>query len=190
MTPASESYRLRRMAALVGDVDSIVDVGCTQYPNPWLTAPRVIGIDISKGNHLPDNYTGFFHGPVEDYLKLEKQPFECMILGEIVEHVQEPIKFLQACKEALTPNGRVVLSTPNPNSPIERLLTLTLSRKWFYTSEHIFIFPQRWLIRLLEIAGFDDVQLYSGGFPVPGIGLMPCPRPYCYQTIAVARRIK
>jgi len=187
MATSAESYRLKKMAALAGGVDSIVDIGCSQCPNPWLRAPQVVGIDISQGV-LPNNYSSFFHGSVEDYIKQESQRYECMVLGEIIEHVEDPIRFLKTCRRLLNSGGRLVLSTPNPNSPIERLLTLTLSRKLFYTEEHVFIFPQRWLIRLLEITGFEEICLYSGGFPVPGIGLIAFPRAYCYQTIAVARR--
>ena len=98
------------------------------------------------------------------------------------------MSFLRACRETLAPGGTLVLSTPNPNSFIERLLTITLSRRFFYTNDHVMLFPQRWLIRMLERSGFSDVQLYSGGFPVPPLGLIRFPRAWCYQTIASAVR--
>jgi hypothetical protein len=37
---------------------------------------------------------------------------------------------------------------------------------------------------MMEIAGFTEVKLFSGGIPIPGLGLMPFPRAWCYQTIA------
>ena len=93
------------------------------------------------------------------------------------------------------PGGIIVLTTPNPTSPIERLLTTPLSRRFFYGKGgvyqpfgHICLYPQRWLIRMLEVAGFTGVKLSSGGFPLPGVGLVPFPRPWCYQTIAEAAR--
>jgi SAM-dependent methyltransferase len=114
--------------------------------------------------------------------------FDAITAGEILEHLEDPMGFLRACYETLAPGGILVLSTPNPNSPIERLLTITLSRRFFYTDDHIMLFPQRWLIRMLERSGFSDVRLYSGGFPVPPLGLVPFPRAWCYQTIASAVR--
>lgn len=111
-----------------------------------------------------------------------------MIAGEILEHLEAPVDFLRRCCGLLTQGGLMVLSTPNPNSPVERLLTITMSRRFFYTSEHVCIYPQRWLVRMMENAGFRGIRLYSGGFPVPLIGLVPFPRPWCHQTIATGIR--
>jgi len=185
---ANEAYRLRKLASLTGRSGTIGDVGCAQNPNPWLAADRVIGIDIEPAE-LPRNYSRSFVGDIDAYrASADFIALDALVAGEILEHVPDPLAFLKSCLRVISPGGRLVLSTPNPNSPIERLLTLTLSRRFFYTDEHIFIFPQRWLIRVLELAGFTEVRLFSGGFPAPGLGLVPFPRPYCYQTIAVAFR--
>jgi len=185
---SNESYRLKRLASLASHANTIGDVGCAQNPNPWLRAQRVIGIDIEPAT-LPQNYAETFIGDLDAYRASEDfTPLDALVAGELLEHVENPLEFLRSCLKTMSPGGKLILSTPNPNSPIERLLTLTLSRRFFYTEEHIFIFPQRWLIRALEFTGFINVRLFSGGFPVPVLGLVPFPRAYCYQTIAVAFR--
>ena len=183
-----EHLRLRRIAKLVDGGKIVVDVGCAHAPNYLLSAHTVIGIDIEE-MQLPTNYSGSFVGTLDDFISsYGRARVDALVAGEILEHLHDPLSFLKSCYEALRPGGKLVLSTPNPNSPIERILTLFLSRRFYYTWEHVFLFPQRWLIRLLELTGFDQVRLHSGGFPVPGLGLVPFPRPWCYQTIAEAVR--
>lgn len=181
-----ESLRLKRMAMLARDCQSVLDLGAAQMPNPFLANPRVVGLDTAPCD-LPPNYSRLLVGSAEDLNNLiEEGEFDAIIAGELLEHLERPIDFLRACRQALSTSGRLILSTPNPNSPVERLLTLTLNRKYFYTTEHICLYPQRWLVRMLEIAGFDRVALHSGGFPLPGFGLVPFPRPWCHQSIACA----
>ena len=183
-----ENYRLQRMAKLVRGRATVLDIGAADTPNPFLKNPRVVGIDHQQ-YETPDNYTERVIG---DAMALPapfgKGEFDAITAGEILEHLEDPMSFLRACRETLAPGGTLVLSTPNPNSFIERLLTITLSRRFFYTNDHVMLFPQRWLIRMLERSGFSDVRLYSGGFPVPPLGLIRFPRAWCYQTIASAVR--
>lgn len=171
------------MASLVKPGAVVLDIGCSQMPNPYLKGKKVIGLDINKAE-LPGNYEELV---IEDLNNIPNtfsaNAFDCILAGEVLEHLEYPIKFLKDLRGILSKDGYVILSTPNPNSFIERILTLTLNRNYFYTKEHRMLYPQRWLIRLMEDAGFQNVQLYSGGFPIPGIGLIPFPRPWCYQTI-------
>ena len=190
MTPitANENLRLVRMARLVSDKDSVLDIGAADKPNPFLTNRRVVALDLDL-HSAPPNYSERRQGDAMDLpMPFAPGEFQAITAGEIIEHLENPMGFLRACRETLAPTGVLVLSTPNPNSPIEQLLTITLSRRFFYTEDHVMLFPQRWLVRMLERSGFSEVQLYSGGFPLPPFGLVPFPRPWCYQTIATAIR--
>lgn len=186
----SERLRLQRMASFANHGRVIADVGFCQCPNPYLTARKVIGIDPNANqSYFANNYSDLFPGTLVEYIDvMGPHKFDVVLAGELIEHLEVPVEFLRECHKALKPGGRVVLSTPNPNSFIERILTLTLSRRYFYTKEHVMLIPQRWLIRIMEIAGFKNVELHSGGFPLPLLGLVPFPRPWCYQTIAIGEK--
>jgi len=180
----NENYRLKKLAKLAREYKSILDIGCAQSPNPFLNNTYVTGLDLNS-MQCPSNYSQHLVGTVESIIK-SAEKYDAIVAGELIEHIEKPIDFLRGCAHLLSDNGAIILSTPNPHSPIETLLTLTLNKKYFYTREHITLYPQRWLIRMLEIAGFKNVKLYSGGFPFPKIGLIPCPRFFCHQTIAIA----
>ena len=182
----NEEYRLKKLARLVADRRAVLDLGCARIRNRHLSNARVVGLDL-ESFEPPANYTESVVGDVTELpTPFEPMSFDAIIAGELLEHLENPLAFLRGCCQTLAPGGILALSTPNPNSPFERVLTLTLSRRFFYTENHVLLFPQRWLIRVLERCGFEDVHLYSGGFPIPGLGLVPFPRPWCYQTIATA----
>jgi 2-polyprenyl-3-methyl-5-hydroxy-6-metoxy-1,4-benzoquinol methylase len=180
----AEDLRLKKLAKLISKKNKILDLGCSAIPNIYLKNKEVIGVDLVD-KELPKNYTDLKICNVLEMNKLfADNNIDGIVAGEILEHVEDPIGFLRECYNTLGEIGLIVLSTPNPNSFIERLLTLNLSRNYFYTKDHIMLYPQRWLIRMMEIAGFKDVKLYSGGMIFPFFSLIPFPRPWCYQTIA------
>jgi SAM-dependent methyltransferase len=179
-----EKYRLRKMSQLVNGRHKVLDIGWVDYPNTYLSNPQVVGLDLQIRS-LPLNYSECFMGSAMDLpMPFSPNSFDAIIAGEIIEHLERPVDFLRNCKKTLGDGGILVLSTPNPNSFIERLLTINLSQRFFYSHDHITLYPQRWLIRMMGIAGFVDIKLYSGGFPIHGFGTIPFPRPWCYQTIA------
>jgi len=181
-----ESYRLKKLAAFAAGAKNVLDIGCSQYPNIYLKNESVTGLDINPGR-VPGNYTRFVTGNLALLLE-EKKTYEAIVAGEVLEHVENPLKFLKECNQLLEKEGLLILSTPNPHSIIEFFLTLLINKKYFYTKDHVMIYPQRWLIRLLDLSGFTNTLLFSGGFPLPPLGLIPFPRSLCYQTIAVCRK--
>lgn len=182
----SENYRLKRLAKLASSGQQVLDIGCAQYPNIYLQNTEVTGLDLENAI-LPPNYTSFINTDVSKIPDLNLS-YDTVIAGEILEHLEDPIGFLRQCHSCLKDNGKIILSTPNPHSIFETILTIFLNKKFFYTKDHVMLFPQRWLIRMMERAGFSDIKLYSGGFPFPFIGLIPCPRFFCHQTILIAHK--
>lgn len=181
-----ERYRLRKMAEMVKKAKSVLDIGCVDQPNNFLHNELVIGLDIAF-SQLPGNYDDLIVGnAMELPAKFEPNSFDSIVCGEVVEHMERPLDFLKCCKATLNKHGILVFSTPNPNSPYERILTITLSTKFFYTSDHVCIYPQRWLIRMCKLAGFTSVEIHSGGISLPLLGNIPFPRPWCQYSIVKA----
>ncbi len=112
----NESYRFKKMASFARTCSTVLDVGCAQLPNEYLQNPSVTGVDINKGN-LTSNYHHFIQGEVGD-LMTNKEQYDGVIAGEILEHLEDPMSFLRDCRDLLTNDGVLILSTPNPHSPM------------------------------------------------------------------------
>ena len=98
---------------------------------------------------------------VLDYLDCEKGRFEWISGLDIVEHFhkQEVLRFLDSCNSTLNIGGRLVLQTPNADSPWG-----SMYRYGDFT--HEIAFNPHVLTRLLELTGFRDIEAREMG-PVP-----------------------
>jgi len=184
-----DKYRLKRIAELVEGRKKILDVGSAASPNLFLKNETIIGFDLNTTKGAT-HYNKVIIGNVDNLLEFFKESeFDAITAGEIIEHLEDPNLFLQGAYKTLKKGGVLVLSTPNPNSIWERLLTLNLSRKYFYDPEHFNLYPQRWLIRILERNGFKNVKVFSGGITIPFLNKnIPFPRPWAGYTIVSAEK--
>ncbi|HEX3556267.1 MAG TPA: methyltransferase domain-containing protein [Thermoanaerobaculia bacterium] len=91
-------------------------------------------------------------------LDLGPEPFELAVCSEVLEHIAEPHALLAAIHDRLSPEGLLVLSTPNlalvrPETP-EGALGRALS-----PGLHLVLYDRRALVRVLEQAGFAAVHV-------------------------------
>jgi 2-polyprenyl-3-methyl-5-hydroxy-6-metoxy-1,4-benzoquinol methylase len=82
---------------------------CAQY---------TLGVDIDKDliEYLKKNNFNVIHADATSDVKISDIVFDTIIVGDVIEHVDSPIKLLLFCKRHLSENGVVVVSTPNPFS--------------------------------------------------------------------------
>lgn len=123
----------------------------------------VHGVDVSPeqvalARQVTPNVT---QANVLDYLVENPGRFDLISGLDIVEHFrkEEALYFLDLCFAALKPGGRLVLQTPNAESPWgthHRYNDLT----------HELGFNPNALSRLLALVGFDDIEAREQG-PVP-----------------------
>ncbi|MBN2392396.1 MAG: methyltransferase domain-containing protein [Anaerolineae bacterium] len=177
-------YRLRKMAQFASG--KILDIGFADQPNPYLRG-EVYGFD-RQPTRKPVNYTDLITGDVVDLIQ-HPECYDTILAGEIIEHLEHPRRFLEACYHLLRPGGCLVLSTPNPYYPPVVWLERLMIRRYFYAEDHYNLLLPRFLLRMVEQAGFRDVRAYSGGIVIPGLNwTLPFPRAYCYAIIYVGKK--
>ena len=82
--------------------------------------------------------------------------FDCCVMLDVLEHVRDPVAFLKRSKSLLDKNGICFIVTPSLNSWSARLL----GRYWMeYKPEHLFYFNRRNIVRILNDAGFHNVNV-------------------------------
>lgn len=98
----------------------------------------VVGIDVNIEGLMVMERLGYevyqenAENITEKFLEANKEKFNFIVAGEIIEHLQDLKSFLQGIRKLLTPTGRLVLTTPNPYgaSAIAQHLLGIPEKKW------------------------------------------------------------
>ena len=98
---------------------------------------------------------------VLEWLEAHSSTFDLITALDLIEHFQKPevLRFLDGCHNALKPGGRLILQTPNADSPWGTVL------RYGDFSHEVGLNPNA-LTRLLRLTGFEQVQSREMG-PVP-----------------------
>lgn len=97
-----------------------------------------LGLDVRAGVLEADSY------PAES--------FDVVSMGDVIEHVPDPVTTLRTVARVLKPGGHVLISTPNVESAAARMLQVK-------PEEHIYYFSAATLAASLEKAGLQTVEM-------------------------------
>lgn len=174
--------RLIRIVEIVSDLHptSLLDVGCgrgfllNHLADAGLTG--LAGVDVYED--VESQRFTYKRGDVTEQLPFPDASFECVVAGEIIEHVPDPDAFLREVRRVLVPGGNLVISTPNMVSWANRVLVplgvqplgtetsseIALGRRHRVLGQgnqvqgHLKIFTYRALTEILERYGFSVRQ--------------------------------
>jgi 2-polyprenyl-3-methyl-5-hydroxy-6-metoxy-1,4-benzoquinol methylase len=96
------------------------------------------GLDVRAGVLEPDSYP--------------PDAFDIVSMGDVIEHVPDPLATLRTVARILKPGGHVLISTPNFDSAAARLLQVK-------PEEHIYYFSAETLSASLTKAGLATVEM-------------------------------
>jgi len=141
---------------------SLLDVGCGCGDIALELAHHgynVVGIDlepvrIRKANALSEKYGKsqlFSRKRLQDFEFSDK--FDAVLLGEVLEHFENPVDVLEQVGQILTPGGLVIITTPNMPSLRNRLQFGLLGVFPDNNPEHKYYFDHR---------RFKDVAVKAG----------------------------
>jgi glycosyltransferase involved in cell wall biosynthesis len=104
-----------RLLELIGDDPrNVLDVGCGQGELGYLArrrGHRVVGIDVNQPQFELDE---FVSADISQGLPLpEHRKFDVIVLADVLEHMQDPLKLLLEAKRHLATDGRILVSLPN-----------------------------------------------------------------------------
>ena len=148
---------------------SILEIGCGEGVLGGAIKQRqkcrVVGIEIDRHAVAvaKKRIDDVFCGEVTEVVALIHEEFDCVIGGDIVEHLAEPWTFIADLRRIVKPGGQLLLSIPNlANASIVADL---LQGRFDYVymglacAGHLRFFTRRTIEDMLAIAGWDVVAI-------------------------------
>jgi ubiquinone/menaquinone biosynthesis C-methylase UbiE len=148
-------------------VENVLDVGCNtgrggrvlKECNPHL---EIIGLDCLQPrlDKIPKNIYSRTICSYTTNIEAADSSFDTVVAGEFIEHIY-PDDVLQTLKEfyrVIKPNGRLLLTTPNPN-----YLKLKLTGGTVLGGAHVSQHYPEDLKKDLEAMGFVNVKIIGSG---------------------------
>jgi len=88
----------------------------------------------------------------------EGEKFDTIVAGELIEHLENPGLFLIGCRRRLAPDGRLILTTPNPFG-VMAILGYIKNFDQAFNVEHTCWFDAQTIRQILERCGFRVAEL-------------------------------
>ena len=151
---------LNQLTSYVSVDGSVLDVGCGLAPL-WRALPfkcDYLGIDINqKELDQIDKKVNVRLTTIDEV----DDKFDFVFACEVLEHIVDPLGFLNSCKKNLKDDGKLVLTVPNFDSPIKKLM----GRFWYgyIVKEHLWYFGRLPIVALLEKNGYEVSNVKSFG---------------------------
>jgi SAM-dependent methyltransferase len=169
-----EVLRPRDRIEFVADVvrdRRVLDVGCVDHfegasSDPAFlhrvvasSARECLGLDIEEAGLEALAASGFEVACVDvtsrsDRARLAGRSFEVIVAGEVIEHLAQPEALFELGDELLTPDGTLVITTPNPYAP-HRVSAGRRMAAWENVDHTTYHFPAG----VIEMAGRHDLVL-------------------------------
>lgn len=127
---------------------SCLDIGCIEHDLSHVDRPswkhrlikeastHVVGVDIVEDSIKELNNRGFdirfCDATSEEYLG---EKFDIAILGDVIEHVNNPVNLIRFAMRHLNKNGKAIVKTPNPFY-IDNMIKYA-KRKGFVNIDHV-----------------------------------------------------
>jgi SAM-dependent methyltransferase len=164
----------------------VLDLGCVchdldQTAVPWLhgflkeRAASVLGVDriAEEVNRMSERGFDAVCADVEEMDLLGGHPggFDVIVAGDIIEHLDNPGRFLDRVREHLAPNGVFLVTTPNPVTYVRFMRLLfkgsaggNREHTCWFTTKVLLQLAHRHNMELAEEAYADETRLYYPWF--------------------------
>ncbi len=178
-------HKIAFVAKYCRDKD-VLDLGCVQH-DPlsyqsrfWLhkaiaaVAKSVVGADLHEEGVQTLKAKGF-HVVAADAQHFDLgRTFDVIVAGDIIEHLGDLNGFLESCKRHLRPDGRLLVSTPNPWY-WRNTIKAALHTEVYNNPEHVCWICPRTLRQLVARHGMELGEIRFGSRYLRD-RLMPLPR--------------
>lgn len=108
--------------------------------------------ELEKKGHIVYSYA--------DKAKEElKNKIDVITSFDVIEHVEDPIRFMKDIYELLSPKGEAIIGTPTEAPILRQLVGTTFERQLLFSIQHLWIFGEKSLSLIARKAGFEEISI-------------------------------
>jgi len=117
---------------------------------------EVVGVepDAASRVYIADQMKLTVVERVTDILHDDKT-FDVVVLFHVLEHIPDPVRFLQSLSHLLRPDGRLVLEVPSVDDVLVAVYKIPAYLRFYYQKTHLYYFSGDTLTAVLSQAGFE-----------------------------------
>lgn len=135
-----------------------------------LSGYKPTAVDYSEDNFRLHDSINFIKMDLNEKFSLNfSELYDCIVAIELIEHLENPRNFFRECKKLLKPNGLLIFTTPNIDSPLSKCLFLRrgyfnhFADEDYRISGHITPLSQWYTKNLIFENGFKSECIFSFG---------------------------
>ena len=154
-----QKERIDKIKHILKPEMKVLDIGCSAGHFLYAIKGYVkecLGIELNKENAQFANSTlgiKVFDSPIEK-TAIPKHYFDIITIWQVLEHVNDPRKFLAIISNYLSPNGYLCIEVPNINDALLSLYKMEAYAEFWYREPHVFYYSPETLEMLLDQVGF------------------------------------
>ncbi len=87
------------------------------------------------------------------------QGYDVVCAFQVIEHVEQPVEFLNTLRQATKKGGTIFIEAPNLHDPLLAVWGVSTYKRFFYHSAHLHYFTEASLGKVARAAGFQPDQI-------------------------------
>jgi len=161
--------RVERVAEDLNIEDEILEIGCSVGYFMEAIADKV---GIVCGTEWDQKAQRFIcDNTKHENIRVSSNPedfgkqFNKIFLFHVLEHIEEPVAFLESLKAVLKPGGCIYIEVPNVDDILVKTYQCDAFKNYYYKKAHLYNFNEKGLMHIFENAGYqyeiDFIQRYD-----------------------------
>ncbi|SKB66021.1 Methyltransferase domain-containing protein [Lachnospiraceae bacterium] len=140
----------------------VADIGCgcgafLDYVNG--VASNVVAIEPSSTYREIMDRKGFITYPYMSEAKDFFASVDVVTSFDVIEHVEDPVKFMEEVKALLVDGGQAIIGTPTDAPVMREMLGEIYERELLFSTQHIWILNDKSLKMIAEKMGFRNISI-------------------------------
>ncbi|MDG6218597.1 MAG: class I SAM-dependent methyltransferase [Candidatus Thermoplasmatota archaeon] len=148
--------RVARFQTILHKDAHLLEIGCA---SGYFLSEVKKRVNSVKGIELTKDYVQYAISKGldvrESIEEIDDESFDIIFMFHVLEHINDPIRFIEAVKKKLTPKGKLIIEVPNVDDILVSTYKIKKHLDFYWEVAHNYYFSKDSLGTVLERAGYS-----------------------------------